>query len=111
MYFPRAVCCLSVSVNLSAEGLLFGKLMCICARTWIMEEVGDHLKTCHCSRGSAVPPVFCSLYRTLLRAGTSASVADNMLIHVRKSEFDYLFYLVTYSTHDNFPIKKVTNTV
>lgn len=55
------------------------------ACTWIKEEVADHLKTCHCSRGSAVPPVVCSLYRTLLRAGTSASVADNILKHMSEN--------------------------
>lgn len=61
--------------------------MCVHVCTWIMEEVADHSKTYHCSRDSAVPPVFCSLCPTLLKAGTSVSVAE----HVR----NYIFFLHT----------------
>lgn len=53
--------------------------------TWTMEVVADHSKTCHCLRGSVVALVFYSLYPTLLRAGTSASVAGHEITQVRKS--------------------------
>lgn len=49
-----------------------------------MEEVADHSKTYHCSMGSVVPLVFCSLCPTLLRAGTSVSVAKHDNTHVKK---------------------------
>lgn len=57
--------------------------------TWIKEEVAVHLKTYHCSRGSVVPPVFCSLCPTLLRAGTSVSVEEHKLKHLFKSLFSH----------------------
>lgn len=47
---------------------------CVHVSTWIIAEVADHSKTYHCLRGSVVALVFYSLYPTLLRAGTSASV-------------------------------------
>ncbi len=73
------VCCLSVSINLSVFVIL-GVCVCVRAhvRTWITEEVADHSKTYHCSRGSVVPLVFCSLCPTLLRAGTSVSVVEHI---------------------------------
>ncbi len=55
--------------------LLFRELMHIHLCTWLMEEA-DHSKTYHCSMGSVVPLVFCSLCPTLLTAGTSVSVAE-----------------------------------
>lgn len=58
--------------------------------TWIMEDVADHSKTCHCSRGSAVSPVFCSLCPTLLRAGTSVSVVEH--VNTCQKVFSYILH-------------------
>lgn len=73
---------------------------CVFVCTWIMEEVADRLKTYHCWRDSVVHLVFCSLYLTLQRAGTSVSVEE----HVNMLKIHVFFFLsnvinsVTYFT-------------
>lgn len=49
--------------------------MCVYVHTWIMEEVAES-KTCHCSRGSVVALVVCSLCLILPRAGTFVFAAE-----------------------------------
>lgn len=71
--------------------------MCVHVCTWIMEEVADHSETYHCSMGSVVPLVFCSLCPTLLRAGTSVSVAKHDNTHVKKFSLINLIWLLILS--------------
>lgn len=67
--------------------------------TWIMEEVPDHSKTYHCSKGSGVPLVFCSLCPTPLRVGTLVSVAEHVNTHIINSEFFFLTYVAISLIH------------
>lgn len=54
-----------------------------------MEVVDDHSKTYHCSMGSGVPLVVCSLCPTLPRAGTSVSVKE----YINNTYFRFIFPL------------------